>query len=446
MTNSGPLSHSLPLWAAPTVPVGHPLDTTVVVPGSKSLTNRFLVLAALADAPSVLRGTLISRDSELMIAALRQLGATISQGAEVGEFHITPIANRAEVGTVTIDCGLAGTVMRFIPAVAALVRGTVIIDGDPEARVRPMAPIIAGLRALGVEVTDENNGFLPITVHATGSVPGGEITVDASGSSQFVSGLLLAAPRFAAGVTLRHEGKSVPSMPHVDMTVEVLEDAGAQVSYPAPLTWAVAPGTVVARDIQVEPDLSNATPFMAAALVAGGTVRIPAWPAQTTQPGALAPQIFERMGATCTLADGVMTITGTGTIHGLGHLDLSAAGELAPTFAALAALADSPTEIRGIAHLRGHETDRLAALTSEINGLGGFCEELPDGLRITPQPLTGGVFHTYHDHRMATAGTILGLRYPGIDIENVATTAKTVPGFDRMWQEMLGLRGADTAS
>lgn len=441
MTNQVPTSGSFPLWPAPTVPVGYGLDATVVVPGSKSLTNRFLVLAALADGPSTLRGTLISRDSELMIAALQQLGAKITQGADEGEFHITPINQGHDVGSVTIDCGLAGTVMRFIPAVAALVKGSIIIDGDEGARVRPMAPIIDGLRALGVTVSKDNNGFLPITIEATGAVPGGEITVDASGSSQFVSGLLLAAPRFENGVTLRHEGTSVPSMPHVDMTVEVLQNAGAAVSQPSALEWRVAPGPVVANDIHVEPDLSNATPFMAAAMVAGGTVRIPAWPSKTTQPGALAPQIFERMGAKCTLSNGVMTITGTGVINGLGHLDLSAAGELAPTFVALAALANSPTEIHGIAHLRGHETDRLAALTAELNSLGGHCEELSDGLFITPAPLRPGVFHTYHDHRMATAGTIIGLRYPGIEIENVATTAKTVPGFDIMWQSMLDARG-----
>lgn len=438
MTNQVSALSPFPLWSAPTVPVGYGLDTTVVVPGSKSLTNRFLVLAALANGPSTLRGTLISRDSELMIAALEQLGAKIVAGSEPGEFNITPIVQGQDVGTVTLDCGLAGTVMRFIPAVAALVKGTVIIDGDEAARVRPMAPIIDGLRALGVTVSQDNNGFLPITVEATGEVPGGEIVVDASGSSQFVSGLLLAAPRFKNGVTLRHEGESVPSMPHVDMTVEVLQNAGAAVSRPSAFVWTVLPGPVEATDIHVEPDLSNATPFMAAALVAGGTVRIPGWPTKTTQPGALAAQIFERMGATCTLTGGVMSVTGNGTIHGLGHLDLSAAGELAPTFAALAVLADAPTEIHGIAHLRGHETDRLAALTAEINSLGGHCEETPNGLIITPAPLHPGVFHTYHDHRMATAGTIIGLRYDGIEIENVGTTAKTVPGFDKMWHTMLG--------
>lgn len=430
-------SSQLPLWPAPTPESNIALNATVHVPGSKSLTNRYLVLAALADGPSIVRGTLKSRDSDLMIAALRQLGAVIEPGAEAGEFHITPITVGSDVGVVTLDCGLAGTVMRFIPAVAALVRGRIIIDGDAGARVRPMKPILDGLRDLGVEVEDTSNGFLPFTIHGTGTIPGGDIVVDASGSSQFVSGLLLAASRFDRGISLQHSGASLPSLPHIDMTVDVLAEAGVEVKQPNNTTWIVAPAPLLARDVQVEPDLSNATPFMAAALVCGGTVRIPAWPSATTQPGGLAPEIFQRMGATTTLEDGVLTVVGTGTITGLGQLDLSPAGELAPTFAALAALADGPTEISGIAHLRGHETDRLAALSAEIERLGGKVTETSDGLIIDPQPLHGGTFHTYHDHRMATAGAIIGLRIPKVLVENVDTTAKTLPGFDVMWTDML---------
>ncbi len=327
--------------------------------------------------------------------------------------------------------------MRFIPAVASLVVGRIVIDGDEGARVRPMLPIINGLRDLGVNVNDLSNGFLPFEIDARGEVPGGDITVDASGSSQFVSGLLLASSRFDQGVRLTHEGVSLPSLPHVDMTVKVLGEASVDVEQPSRTQWYVAPAPIRARDVDIEPDLSNATPFMAAALVAGGTVRIPAWPSQTTQPGALAPRIFERMGATTSLENGVLTISGTGAITGAGDLDLSAAGELAPTFAALAALAASPTTITGIAHLRGHETDRLAALSAEINALGGQVTELEDGLQIEPAPLHGGVFHTYHDHRMATAGAIIGLRTPDVLVENIATTGKTLPGFDAMWQAML---------
>lgn len=436
MTDALTSTPSVALWPAP-LAGSEPLDALVPVPGSKSLTNRYLVLAALADGPSVVRGTLASRDSDLMIAALRQLGAIIEPGEHKGEYRVTPLTVGADVGEVHIDCGLAGTVMRFIPAVASLVVGRIVIDGDEGARVRPMLPIISGLRDLGVNVNDLSNGFLPFEIDARGEVPGGDITVDASGSSQFVSGLLLASSRFDQGVRLTHEGVSLPSLPHVDMTVKVLGEASVDVEQPSRTQWYVAPAPIRARDVDIEPDLSNATPFMAAALVAGGTVHIPAWPSQTTQPGALAPRIFERMGATTSLENGVLTISGTGAITGAGVLDLSAAGELAPTFAALAALADSPTTITGIAHLRGHETDRLAALSAEINALGGKVTELEDGLQIEPAPLHGGVFHTYHDHRMATAGAIIGLRTPDVLVENIATTGKTMPGFDAMWQAML---------
>lgn len=430
-------SSDLALWLAPTPGADSPLDATVHVPGSKSLTNRYLVLAAVANGPSVVRGTLKSRDSDLMIAALRKLGAVIEPGDEPGEFHVTPIVSGTEVGEVSLDCGLAGTVMRFIPAVAALVKGRIVIDGDEGARVRPMKPILDGLRDLGVSIEDTSHGFLPFTVNGSGSVRGGSIEVDASGSSQFVSGLLLAASRFDNGLVLRHVGDTLPSLPHIDMTVEVLAEAGVVVEQPDNVSWVVGPAPVQARDVQVEPDLSNATPFMAAALVCGGTVRIPAWPSHTTQPGGLAPEIFNRMGASTQLVDGVLSITGHGVIRGLGHLDLGPAGELAPTFAALCALADSPTEISGIAHLRGHETDRLAALSAEINALGGNVSETPDGLVIVPQQLNAGIFHTYHDHRMATAGAILGLKVQGIAVENVETTAKTLPGFATMWADML---------
>ncbi|GAA1709710.1 3-phosphoshikimate 1-carboxyvinyltransferase [Isoptericola hypogeus] len=425
-------------WAAP-VAIG-PLDATVQVPGSKSLTNRLLVLAALAAGPGTLRGALRSRDADLMIAALRTLGVAVAEGGDPGTLHVTPGPLR---GDVAIDTGLAGTVMRFLPPVAALAGGPVRFDGDPQARVRPMGPVLAALHALGVKVTGDGPGIpthLPFIVHGTGRVAGGSVDVDASASSQFVSGLLLAAARFERGLTLRHTGSTLPSLPHIEMTVATLRDVGVHVDDSRSGIWQVAPGPVAARDVRVEPDLSNAAPFLAAALVAGGTVRVPGWPASTTQPGALVPGLLERMGATTAVEPGpggdVLAVTGTGEIRGI-DVDLRAAGELAPTVAALAALADSPSRLRGIAHLRGHETDRLAALATEITRLGGQCEETRDGLVVTPRPLHGAVFRTYADHRMATSGALLGLRVPGIEVEDVATTAKTLPGFDAMWQRML---------
>ena len=429
-----------PLWDAPVADA--PLDATVEVPGSKSLTNRLLVLAALADGEGTLRGALRSRDADLMIGALRSLGATITEGDHASTLHVTP---GPLTGDTDVDCGLAGTVMRFLPHVAALADGDVRFDGDPEARVRPMLPVLAGLRSLGVQVTGAGPDLpthLPFTVRGRGRVAGGAVDVDASGSSQFVSALLLAAPRVERPLVLRHIGATLPSLPHIAMTVATLRDVGVEVDDSRDGIWQVTPGPIAARDVRVEPDLSNAAPFLAAALVAGGTVRVPGWPEQTTQPGAMVPGLLEQMGGTATVDGDVLTITGTGEIHGV-DVDLHAGGELAPTFAVLAALADSPSRLRGIAHLRGHETDRLAALATEITRLGGRCEETRDGLVITPRPLHGDVFRTYADHRMATSAALLGLRVPGLQVQDVATTAKTLPGFDAMWLRMLGRPAED---
>ena len=427
------------LWTAPLAQ--GPLDATVAVPGSKSLSNRYLPLAALAGGPSTLRSLLVSRDTRLMADGLRALGVDVDLAGDA--VRVTPGPLR---GGVTIDCGLAGTVMRFLPPLAALADGPVRFTGDPEALVRPMGPIVRALRALGVRVDDEGEpGHLPFTVHGTGAVRGGQVDVDASGSSQFVSGLLLAAARFEQGLTVRHTGPTLPSLPHIEMTVAVLRAAGVEVDDSRPDIWHVAPGQVAARDVQVEPDLSNAAPFLCAAMVAGGSVRVPGWPATTTQPGGLLPGILERMGGRTSLDGDVLTVSGTGEVHGI-DLDLHAAGELAPTIAALAALAGSTTRLRGIAHLRGHETDRLAALAAEITRVGGQAEQTSDGLVITPRPMHTAVWRTYADHRMATAGALVGLRVPGLEVEDVATTAKTLPGFVGLWEGMLGLSVATTGT
>ncbi|ACZ31509.1 3-phosphoshikimate 1-carboxyvinyltransferase [Xylanimonas cellulosilytica DSM 15894] len=430
-------------WEAPLA--SGPLDASVEIPGSKSLTNRLLVLAALADGPGVLRGALRSRDADLMIGALRSLGVRIEEGDAPSTLHVTP---GPLTGDVDIDCGLAGTVMRFLPPVAALAAGPVRFDGDPHARVRPMRPVLAALAALGVEITRTDDAgpddagragppsHLPFTVGGRGGLRGGQVDVDASASSQFVSGLLLAAARFDEGLSLRHIGTTLPSVPHIEMTVATLREVGVVVDDSRDGIWVVEPGPIAARDVRVEPDLSNAAPFLAAALVAGGSVSVPGWPTTTTQPGALVPGLLERMGGTASLSDGVLTVTGDGTIHGI-DVDLHAAGELAPTFAALAALADSPSRLRGIAHLRGHETDRLAALATEITRLGGQAEETRDGLVITPRPLHGGLWHTYADHRMATSGALLALATPDVLVEDVETTAKTLPDFTSLWQAIL---------
>ncbi|MCY0906533.1 3-phosphoshikimate 1-carboxyvinyltransferase [Arthrobacter sp. H14-L1] len=425
-------------WSAPLA--ARPVDATLTVPGSKSLTNRYLVLAALADGPCRLRAPLHSRDSALMIAALRQLGAVIEELDGDGQFgpdlQVTPIPADAVLSVgAAIDCGLAGTVMRFVPPVAALATGSVAFDGDPHARQRPMGPVLEALRDLGVDVAGEPAPrALPFRINATGRVRGGHLLVDASGSSQFISALLLAAPRFELGLQLEHAGNPVPSLDHIAMTVGVLRGVGVEVDDSVPGRWTVSPGPIRAFDILIEQDLSNAGPFLAAALATGGTVRIPGWPSPTTQVGDKWRDILPKFGATVSLADGVLTVTGGETIAGVELADTS---ELAPTVAALCALATGPSRLSGIAHLRGHETDRLAALAAEISALGGSVVETPDGLDITPAPLHGGLFHSYADHRMATAGAIIGLAVPGVEVEDISTTAKTMPEFPALWDALL---------
>ncbi|ETA06741.1 3-phosphoshikimate 1-carboxyvinyltransferase [Gordonia alkanivorans CGMCC 6845] len=416
-------------WNAPTCASG--LNATVELPGSKSITNRALVLAALADGPSTVRGTLRSRDTNLMLGALEALGVQvrIDPAAET-----TVSLTSGPLHGADIDCGLAGTVMRFLPPLGALAAGPVRFDGDPQARVRPQTTILDALRGLGVAIEGDR---LPFTIDGTGRVRGGEVTIDASGSSQFVSGLLLSAARFDEGLVIRHVGPPVPSTPHIDMTVEMLATAGVEVDTSEPDVWRVSPGPIRAVDWTVEPDLSNAAAFLAAAAVTGGEVRVPYWPAVTTQPGARIADVLAAMGCTVEHLDGMLTVRGPAVLKGV-NLDLRDIGELTPTIAALCALADGESELSGIAHLRGHETDRLAALTAEITRLGGTCAQTEDGLRITGTSLHGGTWESYADHRMATAGAIIGLVTPGVVVDDIETTSKTLPDFPGMWQQMIG--------
>jgi 3-phosphoshikimate 1-carboxyvinyltransferase len=367
-----------------------------------------------------------------MAAALRSLGADITDGPD-GSWLVRPGALR---GSADVDCGLAGTVMRFVPPAAALAQGEITFDGDEQARVRPMGTVLNALRALGANVTGD---ALPFTLHATGGLPGGEVLVDASASSQFVSGLLLSGARYDRGLTVRHVGEPVPSLPHIAMTVEMLRDAGVSVDDSQPDTWRVEPGPIAGRDWHVEPDLSNATPFLAAAAVTGGEVTVPGWPARTTQAGDAIRGILAQMGCEVALTGHGLTVRGPDRLSGV-DTDLHDVGELTPTVAALAVLADGPSHLRGIAHLRGHETDRLAALTAEITALGGAAHETEDGLVIDPKPLHGGSWKAYADHRMATAGAIIGLLVPGVEVDDIGSTGKTMPDFPGMWSRMLEVR------
>ncbi len=415
------------LWAAPLAKSA--ISAQISIPGSKSLTNRELVLSALASGPSEILNPLDSRDSNLMIQALKQLGSEIE--STPNSLRITP---RTISGPAQIDCGLAGTVMRFVPPVAALAMGEISFDGDVAARSRPMKTTVDSLRALGVEVSGSG---LPFTIHGTGEVVGGELSIDASESSQFVSGLVLVAARFKNGLTLNHTGKTLPSMPHIDMTIDTLAKRGMKVSKPSDTSWRIEPGEISGRTVEIEPDLSNAGPFMAAALVAGGSVTVENWPTSTTQVGNDFVSLLTLMGGQVSRTGTGMSVTGTGAVNGI-EIDLSSAGELTPVIAALAALAKSKSVISGVAHLRGHETNRLKALVDEINSIGGKATETQDGLIVEPADLRGGLWKTYGDHRMATAGAIIGLRVPGIEIEDITVTSKTMPGFELLWSKMLG--------
>ena len=417
-------------WPAPRAHA--PVEAVVTLPGSKSLTNRALVLAAIADGPSVVRRALRSRDSLLMAAALTGLGAHVDTTDE--DWAVTPGALR---GGTDVDCGLAGTVMRFVPPVAALAAGTVSFDGDPHMRSRPIGEVLTALRGLGVEVEDEGRGSLPFRLHGHGSVRGGRVVIDASASSQFVSALLLAGARYDEGVDVRHDGKPVPSLPHIDMTVAVLREHGVEVDDSDANRWAVAPGPVRAVDHTIEPDLSNAGPFLALAAVSGGTVTVRDWPATTTQAGDALRGLLADMGCTVERTAQGLRVTGpaAGTLQGL-DADLHDVGELTPVVAALCALASSPSHLRGVGHIRHHETDRLAALARELGGLGADVTEHPDGLSFRPATLHGGVFGTYADHRMAHAGVVVGAAVDGVEVEDVGTTAKTFTDFAGAWSAL----------
>lgn len=465
-------------WPAPLAPASSEAagkNALVHIPGSKSLTNRYLLLAALADSPSYLRAPLHSRDSALMIEALRQLGAGIELVPTDSPFgpdvKVTPLsfveAHSAQSRTVSIECGLAGTVMRFVPALAALLPGEFAFDGDPHARQRPMGPVLEGLRQLGVQVDcEQGENALPFVLRSPGlaSVEGVSeapvVRIDASTSSQFVSALLLMAPRLPQGMVLVHEGSSVPSIPHIQMTVEALRQMGIQVQEQYPnqgneaesgeYRWTVHPGSFPGFEMTIEPDLSNAGPFLAAAVVTGESVTIPHWPAPaadssagTTQVGDMWRELLPALGAQVRYAEGRLTVTGPAQLpEGDFSFDLSAGGELAPTMAAACAFVKGRVELTGIAHLRGHETDRLAALAAEINRLGGSAHDTADSLVIeAPIPATAEaapvLARTYDDHRMATFAAIIGLRRPNVVVQNVATVAKTMPEFTAMWEDML---------
>lgn len=444
-------------WAAPKL--RYALDREVIIPGSKSATARALVVAALADGPSSITGGLDARDTLLMREGLRALGvrihtsfhpdpqadATFGAGAEDAPltsavWRVNP--PREFVSSGDIDCGLAGTVLRFVTPIAAMARGTTRIHGDEALAARPIRPLLDALVDIGAGIPDDAQA-VPFTVTGRPDLPGGPVQIDSSSSSQFISGLLLSAARFRDGLDLHHVGPTLPSLPHIQMTVDVLREHGVVITQPDEYRWVVAPGPIRAGDIAIEPDLSTAAPFLCAAVITDGTVRVPHWPVRTNQPGELLLPLLEQVGTQVELLPEPGSRAGTMKVSGPGHwdlpgfdVDLSDASELTPVVSVLAALANSPSRIRGVGHIRGHETDRLQALEDNFRALGADVRQTEDGLEFAPSVLHGGPWGAYADHRLAQAGALLGLVVSGVMIDDIACTSKTMPSFPAAWQSL----------
>ena len=418
------------MWSAP-FRASKPISGAINIPGSKSVTNRALVLSALASSPSTLRKGLRSRDTDLMIKALSSLGVKIE--IEQDPWKITPAPLMGPAG---IDVGNAGTVMRFLPPLASLAKGLISFDGDLRSHQRPLAPVIKALESLGVSIEHQGRYSLPLVINGAGYITGGEAEIDASASSQFLSSLLLVAPLMKQGLRIKNIGRSLPSKPHIEMTIAMLAQYGAVVDTSIDNQWSVEPTTLSGVDLVIEPDLSNAAVFMAAPILCGGEVIIKDWPRKTTQPGDQLRQIFSEMGGEIDFVDQGLRVRSSGQIRGI-DIDLGDVGELTPVIAALASLADSPSYLRGIGHLRLHETDRLSALKNELTALGAEVLEEESALRINPKPMKAGVFHTYEDHRLATAGALIGLAVNGVEVENIETTRKTITDFPALWSQLL---------
>jgi len=423
-------------WTPPTATT--PVSGRVTVPGSKSEANRALLLAALGDGPSRVTGLPTSRDTSLMTDALTALGALVDP-SDPDEVTITPPATWK--GGSDIDCGLAGTVMRFVPPVAMLAGGPVRFHGDPRASERPMSPLLSALIALGATVLGDDGcptDALPFILTPPARWLDDPVTIDATTSSQFVSGLLLAGASYPNGLDLRHEGGPLPSRPHIDMTVAMLAAHGVAASLPEPDRWLVPPAPLYAVDAVIDPDLTNAAAFLLAGVITGGRTEVANWPARTTQPGDMIREIIESFGGFVhRQADGSL-VAGSDNSLMRTDLNLSAASELAPVVAGLAAVAPGVSHLTGIGHIRGHETDRLAAIADALAAVGVDAQADDDGLTITGgRARHGGTIESRGDHRMVHLGALLALVTPGVTVTDPDAVAKTMPDFAERWTALV---------
>lgn len=430
----------------PVTPMEGPLDATVAVPGSKSITNRALVCAALADGESVLHQALDADDVAAMRDGLAALGIQVEEAGPPDEIGNVTLAVRGCAGRPTADVAVvdarhSGTTSRFLMPVAALTTGVVRVDGSLGLRARPMGPAIDALRQLGVTVTDAGSpGHLPVDI-SDGPVAGGEREVPGSASSQFLSGLLMAGPAMRTGLVVRVAGPLV-SRPYVDMTVAVMERFGVTVERPDRDTFAIEPQTYRATELAIEPDASAASYAFAAAAIVGGRVTVEGLGTSTLQGDLRFVDVLESMGASVERHPDRTTVAVEGTLRGI-HVDMRHISDTAQTLAVVAAFAEGPTRVTGIGFIRGKETDRIAAVVTELRRLGIDAEEELDGFLVRPGPLRPAVVETYDDHRMAMAFALAGLRAPGIRIADPGCVAKTFPGF---WAFLERLRAAGAAS
>jgi 3-phosphoshikimate 1-carboxyvinyltransferase len=408
-------------------PLAEPPRAVVRVPGSKSITNRALLCAALASGTSELSGVLAADDSDAMVSCLMQLGATVDHRRDTGEATITGVGGRWPAAVATLDARLSGTTSRFILPTLALGAGHYTLDGLTPLRRRPMGDVIDVLRTFEIEVVEQGEiGHLPVIVHGRGRLRGGTLTIPADRTSQFVTALLLAAPCADEGLILSLTG-TVVSRPYLDLTMVVMGVFGAQADWVDEHTIAVKPDGYRAAAYRIEPDASSASYLLAAAAITGGTVTVEGLGTGSPQGDARFADVLGRMGATVERAADRTTVTG-GPLRGI-DIDLRDQPDMAQTLAAVAVHAEGPTIVRGVEVIRGHETDRIRDVVAELGRCGIGADEHADGFTIhpgTPRPAT---IETYHDHRMAMSFALLGLRAPGIAIADPGCVAKTFPGY-----------------